>query len=139
MSATFQQARDEMFDLFKAAWDSTGWPVHYEDVRKQRSTDEIPWITVTMQHSSGFQSTLSGAQGARTFSRLGLLTFQIFTPVGRGLQESYDLAKVVVDAFEGTATPGGVWFRNVRLNEVGRDGEFFQLNVVVEFRYDEVK
>lgn len=139
MSLTHQQARDEMFDVFKAAWDTTGYPVHFEDVRKQRSKDEEPWAVVTLQHASGFQSTLSGAEGTRTFARLGFITVQIFTPNGKGLQEAYDLAKVVSDAFEGISTPGGVWFRNVRLNEVGRDGEFFQLNVVIEFRYDEVK
>jgi hypothetical protein len=139
MSLTYQEARDEILDVFKAAWDETGYPVHYEDVRKQRSKNEDPWAVVTLQHASGFQSTLSGAEGARTFTRLGFITTQIFTPSGKGLQEAYDLGKVVSDAFEGAATPGGVWFRNVRLNEVGRDGEFFQLNVVAEFRYDEVK
>lgn len=139
MSLTHQQARDEILDVFKAAWDPTGYDVHYEDVRKQRNKDEEPWAIVTLKHASGFQATLSGAVGSRTFARLGFLTVQIFTPNGKGLQEAYDLAKVVSDVFEGTSTPGGVWFRNVRLNEVGRDGEFFQLNVIVEFRYDEVK
>jgi hypothetical protein len=139
MSLTYQQAKDEILAVFKTAWDTTGYPVHYQDVRKQRDRDEEPWAVVTLQHSAGFQSTLSGAQGARTFTRLGFLTTQVFVPVGKGLQESYELAKVVSDAFEGTATPGGVWFRNVRLNEVGRDGEFYQLNVIVEFSYDEVK
>lgn len=139
MSLTHQQARDEIFDVLKAAWDTTGYLIHWEEVRKQRSKQEAPWAVATFQHTTGFQSTLSGVVGSRTFTRLGFLTVQVFTPNGKGLQDAYDLAKVVSDAFEGTATPGGVWFRNVRLNEVGRDGEFFQLNVVVEFRYDEVK
>jgi len=139
MSLTYQEARDEIFALFKTAWDTTGYPAHYQDVRKQRAKDDDPWAVVTLQHSAGFQATLSGAQGARTFARLGFVTVQIFTPNGKGLQEAYDLSKVVSDAFEGASTPGGVWFRNVRLNEVGRDGKFHQINVVAEFRYDEVK
>jgi hypothetical protein len=139
MSLTYQQARDEIFEVFKQAWDTTGYEVHYEDVRKQRSKDEEPWAVVTLKHAAGFQSTLSGSVGNKTFTRLGFVTIQIFTPNGKGLQEAYDLAKVVSDAFEGVSTSGGVWFRNVRLNEIGRDGEFFQLNVVVEFRYDEIK
>jgi len=139
MSLTHQQARDEIFDVLIDAWTPTTYPIHWEEVRNQRSKEEKPWAVVTLQHSSGFQSTLSGAVGSRTFARLGFITVQIFTPNGKGLQEAYDLAKVVSDAFEGTSTPGGVWFRNMRLNEVGRDGEFFQLNVVIEFRYDEVK
>lgn len=139
MSLTYKEAKNEILDIFKAAWDPTGYPVHYEAVREDRSTDQNPWAVVTLQHAAGFQSTLNGANGTRTFTRLGFVTVQIFKPSGKGLQEAYDLAKVVSDAFEGTATPGGVWFRDVRLNEVGRDGEFFQMNVVAEFRYDEVK
>lgn len=139
MSLTYAEARDEIFAVFKTAWDTTGYPAHYQDVRKRRSRDEEPWAVVTLNHSSGFQATLSGASGSRTFARLGFVTVQIFTPSGKGLQESYDLCKVVSDAFEGVSTPGGVWFRNVRLNEVGRDGEFHQLNVIAEFRYDEIK
>lgn len=140
-SLTYQQAKDEMFDVFKAAWDTTKYAdrVHYEDVYKPRGKNDDPWATVTLQHASGYQSTLSGAIGSRTFTRTGFITVQVFTPTGKGLQEAYELARVVSDAFEGTSTPGGVWFRNVRLNEVGRDGEFFQLNVVIEFRYDEIK
>lgn len=138
-SLTYREAKDEILAIFKAAWDPTGWPVHYQDVRKQRSSDENPWAVVTLNHSAGFQDTLSGVIGSRTFTRLGFLTTQIFVPVGKGLQEAYDLAKIVSDAFEGASTPGGVWFRDVRLNEVGRDGEFFQLNVVADFRYDEIK
>lgn len=139
MTLTYQQAKDEMFAIFKTAWDTTGYPVHYQDVKTERADTEEPWSAIFIQHTAGAQTTLSGAVGTRTFSRVGILTVQIFTPVGNGLQDSYDLAKVVSDAFEGTSSPGGVWFRNVRLNEVGRDGEFFQLNVIVEFNYDEIK
>lgn len=139
MSLTFQEAKDEIFSLFKSGWDATGYSAHYQDVRSQRSSNEEPWAAIFLQHTAGFQSTLNGSQGERTFLRQGFVTVQIFTPVGNGLQDSYQLAKVVADVFEGASTPGGVWFRNVRLNEVGRDGEFYQTNIIAEFRYDEVK
>lgn len=139
MSLTYQQAKDEILTIFKDAWDTTGYPVHYQDVRKQRDRDEEPWATVFLQHSAGFQSTLTGVQGERTFSRLGFVTVQVFTPIGKGLHKAYELAKLVSDAYEGAATPGGVWFRNVKLNEAGQDGEFYQLNVIIEFSYDEIK
>jgi hypothetical protein len=138
-SLTYKVARREILARFKAAWDTTTFQAFYDDVKKQRSKDEDPWAVITYRHAGGRQTTLSGAVGTRTFTRTGTLTVQIFTPSGKGLQEAYELAKVVSDAFEGTSTPGGAWFRNVRLNEVGRDGEFFQLNVIVEFLYDEVK
>ena len=138
MSLTFEQATDEILDLFHAAWDSS-IPVHHEEVRKQRSKDENAWATTQIRHAAGRQTTLASANGSSRFAREGLLTIQIFAPGGKGLQDAYALAKVAVDAYEGSATPGGVWFRNVRLNEVGRDGKFFQVNVLVEFLYDELK
>lgn len=139
MSLTFSDAVDQIMDIFKAAWDTTGFPTYYEDVRQQRDSNERPWSTTTLRHASGQQMTLGTATGTSRFARDGLLIVQIFTPAGKGLQDAYNLAKVVVDAYEGSTTPGGVWFRNVRLNEVGRDGRFFQMNVLVEFLYDELK
>jgi len=138
MSVTFEQATDQILDLFIAAWDPA-IPIHYEDVRKQRSPSDEPWATTQIRHAAGRQTTLASANGSSRFAREGLLTIQIFAPGGKGLQDAYALAKVAVDTYEGSATPGGVWFRNVRLNEVGRDGKFFQVNVLVEFLYDELK
>lgn len=139
MSLTPSQARDEIFAVLKAAWDPTGYIMHWQDVRAQRDTDQDPFAAAFIQHADGFQSTLVGSVGSREFTRLGFVTVQIFTPAGQGLQETYELAKVVSDAFEGISTPGGVWFRNVRLNEVGQDGEFYQLNVIANFRYTETR
>lgn len=138
MSLTFAEARDEIYTVFKTAWDPTGYSVFYEDVAKDRDTRNTPWAVLTLRHATGFQATLS-MPGTRVFRREGILTVQVFTPVGKGLQDYYGLAKVVVDAYEGHSTPGGVWFRDTRIAEVGRDGKFFQSNVLTNFQYDEIK
>jgi hypothetical protein len=90
-------------------------------------------------HVDGFQATLKSPTGQATYRRTGLLTVQIFVASGSGLQTTYDLVKVVADAFEGKSASGGLWFRDVRVREVGRDGAFRQTNVIIEFDYDEVK
>ena len=139
MSLTYNEAKDEIFSLFKAAWDMTGHPVHWQEVKKSRSKSEDAFAMISIRHAAGFQSTLGSSVGTTRFSRIGFTTIQIFVAAGKGLQEAYVLAKVASDAFEGVSTPGGVWFRNLRLNEVGKNGQFFQLNVVAEFNYDEIK
>lgn len=139
MTLTYAQANDEMNKVFKDAWDGTGYSAFYQDVKDARDTSENPWACIFIKHVRSSLSTLSGVVGTRTFTRYGLITIQIFTKIGNGLQESYTLAKTLSDSFEGNTTPGGVRFRDVRLNEVGRDGQFFQLNVVIEFEYDEIK
>ena len=59
--------------------------------------------------------------------------------MGEGTQRSYDLAKVISDALEGTTTARGVWFRNVRLKEIGSDTPWFQVNINSDFYYEELK
>lgn len=138
MSLTYAQANDEVLAQLKAVWDPTGHKLFYEDIRDQKETDMSPWATVVVRHAAGQQDSLGG-RGNRSFLRLGVLIVTINTPSGSGLSEAYALAKVVADAYEGASSPNGVWFRNVRINELGRDGTFYQTNVLVDFEYTETK
>lgn len=138
MSLTYKQANDDILSLLKTAWDTTGHVMFWEGVRDQREVDMSPWATVVVRHAAGQQDTLGGV-GSRQFLRLGTLIVTINTPSSSGLSEGYNLAKVVADAYEGVASPNGVWFRNVRINELGREGTFFQTNVLVDFEYYETK
>lgn len=139
MSATPKEATDEMKDLFIAAWDPTGYKVIWPDVREEKPLGREPFARFTVQHANSRQATLTGTTGSRTWERNGLLTIQIFTPIGKGLQDSYTLAKVTSDAYEGVRTQSGVWFRDVGINEIGKDGEWQQVNVTAEFTYNEIR
>lgn len=133
-----EQAVDDILDLFKAAWDATGHEVLYEQTRDQRDTSTSPWAVVLVRHEDGFQDTLGG-QGNSSFIRLGSIQVDIHIPSATGLPVGYQLAKVVADAYEGVTSPNGVWFRRVRVNEMGRDGSFFILKVLANFEYYETK
>lgn len=142
MTATLAEANDEILTLFKTAWDTTGHVADYANVERPVTvppTTTAPWARARVQHTFGEQDTLAGPTGTQRFRRDGLFTCQIFVPSGEGLSEAYSLAKTVMDAFEGASTDSGVWFRNARVNEVGPDGEWYQLNVLVDFTYTEVK
>lgn len=141
MSLTYEQAYDEMADAFFAAWTPTGLKYTFEDLANDDllpSTDAA-WCRFSLRHNAGRQAGMGAAAGQRMFRRTGTITVQIFTLSSKGLSEAQRLAKVVGDAFEGQSTPGGVWFKNVRMNEIGRDGQFFQTNLLTDFEYDEVK
>lgn len=137
------QARDEILAKFLAAWianeTSAALPVIYGDV-----VGEVPasgsWARVTVRHNIGGAATLGGEVGNRRFRHEGIVTVQVFTEHGNGQVDSDVLATVAMDAFEGEVTsPGRVIFRNVRINEVGLDGQWFQVNVLAEFEYDVIK
>jgi hypothetical protein len=65
---------------------------------------------------------------------------QIFTFYGKGGSLSDDLATIAKNAFEGvTTSPGRVIFRDVRSQEIGQEGQWFQTNVLADFEYDEIR
>lgn len=136
----FVEAQDEMLTMAKDAWDSTSYPgnLFFEGAKSDRPTDQSPWAKAYVRHSTGAQRTLGGV-GSRMFDRVGVFIVSVFTPTGKGLSESYQLCNTVADAFEGKSSPGGIWFRNSRINEVGSEGDFLQVNFTVEFVYSEQK
>lgn len=145
MSLTFQEARDAVLGRFKAQWDAdtpavTGSvpPVQWQNVREPAAEDTgAPWARVFINHQPSGDHTLGG-EGNRLFERLATVFVQIFVPVGEGLALADQLAKIAADAFEGKRA-GEVWFRNVRMQEVGPDGPWFQVNVSATATYDERK
>lgn len=138
MSLTYAEAVDDINAMMKTAWDTTGWDLHWDNVRTQRDTADEPWAAFVIRHATGVQDNLGGI-GNRNFMRTGTAIASIFTPTGNGLSVSYALAKVVADAYEGQTSDNGVWFRNVRMQEVGRESQFYQTNVLIDFEYNETK
>ena len=139
MTATFAQANDDILALFKTAWDTTGLLALYENIEGAKPTAQAAWARLTVRHGPSAQASLSGGTGVKRWERQGIITVQIFIPNGQGLSQGYSLGKIVADAFEGKATSLQVWFRNVRLNEIGPSGEWYQFNAIIEFTYDEIK
>lgn len=95
------------------------------------------WARLTILHSSGEQTTLAGNVGNARFGRTGVIIVQCFSPLGIGLKRAYNEAETVLAAFEGKRTADDVWFRNCRIEEVGESGAWYQINVVVEFTYEQ--
>jgi Bacteriophage related domain of unknown function len=139
MTATYTQARDEILTLVNTIWEPTGFPMFWENIAGTIPTTNIPWARTTIQHFFAEQATLANFDGTSRFNRRGLLTTQIFVPSGEGLSRAYTLAILLIDALEGASTSRGVWFRNTRLNEIGAEGNWSQINVLSDFSYDEIK
>lgn len=144
---TYDSANDEILGLFNADWATRtpalngGQAVHVEwpGVDSQDPPPVgAPWARIVLRYGSSRQATLS-PPGQRRFTRTGLVTVQIFTPIsaGGGLSLAEKLGIIARDAFEGKGTSSGIWFQNARIQPIGADGQWEQTNVVVEFQYDE--
>jgi hypothetical protein len=145
---TFAEARDEIFTMFQDALSASAyWPitVRYPNLNQDNVTSQPdsrdgaipPFIIAEVTHYGGRQTTVGGP--TKRFERTGAFRAQIYTPRATGLVDSDGIAKVVVDAFEGQKSPSGIWFRNVRMDEIGPDGIWFRVDVIADFRYDEIK
>lgn len=131
---TPDQARDEMLAVFKAAWDTTGYVAVYSDVPGSVPSAEDPWARATIRHSTGGQSGFGGS-AVRKFTQAGTLIVQVFAPVGDGLSKAYELAQLLLLAY--SQSQGTVWYRRMRIQEAGNDGAFEQINVLIDFTYDD--
>jgi len=154
MSVTTPNARDEMLTLFRDAWLAGApaaagsaaaplviWDATEEDPLNGPRSDR-PWARISISHNppAGGQRTF-GQPGGRRFSRAGLLTVQVFTPMSsdQSITMAENLGIIARDAFEGISSPSGVYFRRVGIQEIGPDDPWFQLNVTATFEYDQLK
>lgn len=140
-SLTFAQARDEMSAVVYAPWHAAhaDYPMFFPDKPETKPKDRTPYARVKVSHNQGEQETLPGPIGQSLFFRDGYLTVEVYTPQGDGLSKADELAKILADALEGQHTPGGVWFRRVRIREIGPNQAWYQVNVIAEFHYSERK
>lgn len=135
---THKQAIDEIQVMAWAVWEPTGFKMFWEAVRDVRDTTEVEWASTYIRHGPSRQVTL-GPVGARLFERRGTIIMNCFAPIGKGLSESYASATILADAFEGKSSPGGVWFTDVKIKEIGREGQFYQVNALADFTYNQIK
>lgn len=135
---TPEQAYNEIRTMIVAGWVTAERDIYFEAEDKPREYGEQPFARVWVRHSSAGQRTLGG-QGHRMFDRNGRIEIEVNSPTGNGLSESYQLAKVAADVFEGKSSPGGIWFKNVMWRELGQDGGFYQILVSANFNYSDVK
>lgn len=146
---TQNAARDEIFTLFKNAWDLSiaiaGYvpEIDYQGMQPLAPPDVSKhWCRVSIQTVGEHQASLAndgGMPGTRTYTTFGLIFIQIFSPrsASNAFEEGILLGQIAKAAFRGKTTPGKIWFRNVRLNELAPENSFYRLNVVAEFEYDE--
>lgn len=140
MTATITEARDAMIKVVFDALNPHIDLITYDDTKAQKLSDTAhPWARITVLHQDGGQSTISKLNGKSRYSRAGTLYVNLFAAPGDGLRQLDPLTKIVQDALEGKTTPNGVWFTKVRVREMGVVKGWYQVNVLANFSYDEIK
>lgn len=154
MSATYPQAIDEIFALFKAAWDANaasivGSAVPPTIIWKGVEPKDGPPINeffarIATQQVGEPQSTFKSGvaeDSSRRYTANGLVIVQLFLPMSdsQAMRKGLLLGQMVKEAFRGKSTASCVWFRNARINDaIPPEENLYRLNVIAEYEYDEV-
>lgn len=148
MTTTYEEAKDEIYSQFFAAWVAgsaaiVGYvpEVRWQNLEEATKPDQSKyWARVSTQSVDEPQANLGAdAEGKRRYTGLGLVFVQIFVPKTEGNDyKGAKLAELARNAYRGKKTTGGVWFRNVRINNLEPEELFYRFNVVAEYEYDEI-
>ncbi len=147
MTATLEQARDDLLGVVQTFWNgevTSPAKLLFEDkggsrpIERDADNKVLPWARANVRHSYGFQSGMSNSGGGHKFTALGMLTIELWYPAGKGHREVDLFAQLAVDDLRGTRTANGVILLNVRFVEMGQDGIWFRSNVLADFEYDQV-
>lgn len=136
-------ALSEMATMFLAVYP---YPERVELPNKpyERARDIDTFAAITFEHTDMGQATLANSENKRRYTNEGVCIIEMFFPVGRGIDEPYRVAELVMDAYRGKRTPSDVWFRDVRVIEHSaangnppRIAGTYQLDVAFSFTYDQ--
>ena len=148
MITSYGEAVDEIFGIFKTAWDAGSSAIagYIPEIRWQgveqpgKPGNDKFWVRVSQQTVTDAQSTLRNGSCGQRYTITGLVFVQLFCP--KSDSESMDkgrrLSVVTRDSFRGNSTSGKVWFRNARIIELEPERDFRRFNVSAEYKYDEI-
>jgi len=148
MNLSDQQAKDEILTLFTTAWNLNTPPLNgsavvaleFDGVDAQGERDPTkPWARVMVQQTVSEPVGLGGLSNVR-YTRNGIITVQVFTPLSEGgPTKAEQLSVVIREALEGKTTSGGVWFRVPRITVVGQGAGWYQINTTALFQFDQIR
>ncbi len=143
----YSGAIDEIFALFKTAWDAnTTDVVGYipRSVGKAWKSATIPthrrigpeFLNKQLVRNSP-HTEMAILLNAMKIMGWFLYSYSHLEVSLGGMENGRLLAVVARNAFRGKKTSGGVWFRNVTIKELDPEDSFYRLNVIAEYEYDE--
>ena len=154
MTTTYRGARNVMFDRINDAVNGpiatlfgytpqVRWPFVAEPDKPDNTKI---WFRVSSQIVEEQQSTLStceGLPGQKRYETTGLLFIEMYMPkmVREAGVKGIDAAIIIRDTFRNAPSgEAGITYYRARINDgILPEEQFYRLNVVTEFEYDEIK
>jgi len=125
------EARDIIFGVVKTYCDGKSLTVEWPDqpFEKPNST---AYAKASMRHATGRQAALTPV-GQKLWESAGVASVTFYCPIASGLVNGYTLAQDMISALR--TSNAAVWFRNVRIRELGSEGGYNLTQVLWDFEY----
>ncbi len=134
---SYSEAIQAMTSFFNTAWGNTTPVIWGDDDSGNKKPDDQTWVRFNVRHVDGAQMSI-GAPTANRFEQVGIVTIQVFQPEGKNGLDAQAKASAILDLYQG-ASSGGVHYSRARVREVGNDGHgWYQINVMADFRYEQL-
>lgn len=101
------------------------------------SDDESLWVRLHVKFNDGGQDSL-GKLGNRRFGKIGFVYIQVFSKKGGATDDNDEIANNSLDVFDGERL-GDLWFFNGRIETIGSGDVWYQQNVSIEFKFENIR
>lgn len=131
------EARNAMTSRYLIEYNGQ-FPIAIDNLKSTIPNPPEKWVRVTVRFVDGNQSTM-GKKSNRKFVKIGILIIQVFTPINTATDENDSLANSSLELFDGERL-GQLWLYNGRIETIGSgSGVFYQQNVIVEFKFEDIR
>ena len=144
---TQNQAREAVYLQWKTEWEilhsqtvgqPTYLPYQFENLRFVEPASPQRWVRVSVRHLSSDQETIASS-GNRRYQRNAQVWVQAFGAIGSGLGDLDDLIQESKDILEGKNYGGIHASGSADPQEVGEDGRWYEVVLIVPITYYEKK
>lgn len=129
---------DDLYRRLRTVWDAsdetTGVALVFDNTEQSTAPPEtgtVAWARASVQIDDDSQSAFG--HGTVRMLTTGLLSVQVFVPVGKGLKQSKRIQQVILSAVRKHVTVNGVTFRGTQIVDAGTSGKWRQHNILAAF------
>jgi len=115
--------------------DSQSLQTQYDN-QNYDNPDNALWCRLTINYGNSLQVEMGGASGNR-YRTPGVMTAQLFAPIGNGDKQLLEMADLIKTAFR-CITDSGVFFQTPSIKRIGRKDSEWQVNVDCPFYADDI-
>ncbi len=116
---------------------SSQFSIAIDNIKFTPPNPPVKWVRISVKFNTGSQQTL-GEKPNRKFIHSGLIFIQVFTPINTGTDENDSLATESKNLLDGEHIQD-LWMYNGRIETQPSDDQWYQQNVVIEFKFEDTR